>query len=181
MKKTAKLCSLLSNILAWVLCAGALSLWSFGRADGAVSTGAPAAGEAAGTLILSAEDGITGAPLPGVTIVIPEMDLTVVTGDDGTVDPILVPIMQDTLSRYSLERPWGEITLLSYKEGYLDGAIFHVQVWENQTRQGPTLLLFPLSSSTSDQPLSLVEGPHRLWVNALLDAYRPRQEDANAS
>ena len=72
-----------------------------------------------------------------------------------------------------LAMPWGEITLLAYKESYVPYALFHTQVWENEARQGPKLLMFPQDATDSEQPFSIVEGPPRLWVNGLLDQFRP--------
>lgn len=124
-------------------------------------------------LQIQALDGQSNTPLPGVSVVIPETGKTYQTGEDGKTETITVPIIHDTHYQNMLAMPWGEITILAYKDGYIPYALFYVQVWENETRQGPNLLMFQEGATSSNQPFSLVEGPQRLWVNQLLEQYRP--------
>ena len=49
---------------------------------------------------------------------------------------------------------------------------FHVNVTEQQTRQGPTVMMFKKGDIASDDPLSLIEGPPREWLDALMKKYR---------
>jgi len=117
-------------------------------------------------------DGYSEMPLENATVVIPETGERYVTDENGKTPVIEVPILEDTHFSSILKKPWGEITLLIYKEGYIEYALFHTQVWENQVRSGPKILLFPKDSEGSNEPFSLIEGPHRLWVNELVEKYR---------
>lgn len=119
------------------------------------------------------KDGYTEEPLKDAVIVIPETGQRFYTGADGATAPIRIPITSDSRFEKTLPKPWGEVTLLVYKEGYIDYALFSVHVWENQVRKGPVILLFQKMSGHPSEPFVIVEGPHRMWVNGMLDKYRP--------
>jgi hypothetical protein len=127
----------------------------------------------AGSIIVFVEDGSAKEPLEGACVAIPETGKSYHTDKNGKTETIRVPILDDAEYKGILPKPWGEITLLVYKEGYVDCAIFHVNIWENQTRNGPTVLLFPITPDMGDQPFTLTEAPNRIWVNELLDRFRP--------
>lgn len=126
-----------------------------------------------GSIIVYVEDGNTKKPLQNASVVIPEMGQSFATDEYGKTDRIRAPILSDAEYEGILPKPWGEITLLVYKDGYVDCAIFHVNVWENQTRNGPVVLMFPATADTAGQPFTLTEGPNRIWVNELLNRCRP--------
>ena len=126
-----------------------------------------------GSLQLEVLDGMTQHPLEDVIIVIPETGEKYTTNAEGKTPVIQVPIIENETYRDILAQPWGEITVLAYKDGYIPYALFHTQIWENEARQGPQLLLFPQDSSDSDQPFSIVEGPQRIWVNDLIERFNP--------
>jgi len=127
-----------------------------------------------GILTLYVEDGPTAQPLPGVTIVIPEAGLVVVTDEMGETPALTLPVIADGEFSNILPKPWGEITLLVYRAGYIEQAIFHVNVWENQVRNGPSILLFPQTPGAVE-PHILTEGPQKPWVQELLSHYRPAE------
>lgn len=126
-----------------------------------------------GSIIIYVEDGNSQKPLQHASVTIPETGQSFTTDENGKTETIRVPIIEDSEYKGVLPKPWGEITLLVYMQGYVDCAIFHVNIWENQTRNGPTVLLFPSSPGDTNQPFTLTEGPNRLWVKQLLDKYRP--------
>lgn len=126
-----------------------------------------------GSIIIFVQDGGTKEPLENACVAIPETGFTYRTDSNGKTNTIRIPIIEDSEFRNIVPKPWGEITILVYYPGYVDCAIFHVNIWENQTRNGPTVLLFPVSPADSNQPFTLTEGPNRLWVNQLLDKFRP--------
>ncbi len=128
-----------------------------------------------GSIIVFVEDGDTKKPIKDACIAIPETGSVYHTDENGKTNTIRIPIVEDNAYKDILTKPWGEITLLVYKQGYVDCAVFHVSVWENQTRNGPTVLLFPISAGEDSQPFSLTEGPQRLWVAQLLDQFRPAE------
>jgi hypothetical protein len=118
-------------------------------------------------------DGFSEEPLAGAVVVIPETGQRFVTGEDGATALIQVPIIEDQHFKDIAPKPWGEVTLIVYKEGYIDYVLFYTHVWENQTREGPKILLFPQPEGEPAEPFPIVEGPHRLWVNKLVDKFRP--------
>jgi hypothetical protein len=133
----------------------------------------PASAAPSGFLQLRVLDGATEEPLAGATVVIPETGAASVTDENGLTEKFAVPIEPPAAYQAFAPASWGEVTVLVYKEGYADYALFHVEVWENQLRSGPNVYLFAQSPSDYQQPFSIVEGPPRLWVNGLLDQFRP--------
>jgi hypothetical protein len=85
-----------------------------------------------------------------------------------------VPVIRDTRYDAILEKPWGEISLIVYKDGFVPYALFYLQVLAGQTREGVKILLFEQGSTDSGEPFSIIEGPNRVWVNQLVKMYRPR-------
>ncbi len=128
-----------------------------------------------GSIIVFVEDADTKKPLKDACVAIPETGSIYKTDENGKTNTIRIPIIEDSTYKDILGKPWGEVTLLVYKSGYVECAIFHVSVWENQTRNGPTVLLFPVTAGESNQPFTLTEGPQRLWVDQLLDQFRPAE------
>lgn len=118
-------------------------------------------------------DGFSEKPIKGAIIVIPELKESFETDEQGLAPNIKIPILEDQHFESINPKTWGETTLIVYKEGYHEYVLFYVHVWENQNRQGPKVLLFPKQEMEIDQPMSIVEGPHRLWVNSLVEKYRP--------
>ena len=119
------------------------------------------------------KEGFSEAPLEGATVVIPEIQQSFLTDERGQTPAIAVPIQQDTEYQDILPKPWGEVTILVYYPGCVDLALFHVNVWENKARNGPTILMFPQTGDMEGQPFTMTEGPNNTWVSALLDQYRP--------
>jgi len=118
-------------------------------------------------------DGFTEAPIEGAAVVIPELGKKFKTDAQGLTPVIRVPIIEDAHYKEIFPKTWGEITLIVYKEGYIDYVLFHTHVWENQSRKGPKILLFPESRSQSSDPMAIVEAPHRLWVKQLVEKFKP--------
>lgn len=124
-----------------------------------------------GSMQIEIADGQTEEPIAGATIVIPETKGTYVTGENGKTDVIALPLLEDDRFDKILTKPWGEVTLIIYKEGYTPYVLFYAQVWENQSRAGPKLYIF--KDDGSSDPFSVIEGPQRLWVNELVEKYQP--------
>ncbi len=116
--------------------------------------------------------GFTEEPLKDATVVIPELNQSYRTGEDGCTAVIRVPITEDEHFKKVLPKTWGEITLIVYKEGYIEQVLFNIHVWENQTRDGPTVLLFPQNDDDRAEPYAIIESPHRLWIKELVEKYR---------
>ena len=84
-----------------------------------------------------------------------------------------MPVIRDKRYDAILEKPWGEVTLIIYKEGFVPYALFYLQVIGGQTREGVKILLFEQGGTESNEPFSIIEGPSRAWVDALVEMYRP--------
>lgn len=133
-------------------------------------------GTPTGTLRLMVVDGRTEQPLSDCIIVVPETGFTTVTGEDGCTEPFAVPVERPKPKNGMEPQQWGECTLLIYKDGYIPYALFHAQVWEGVDRNGPKIYLFPDDGTTQGQPYSVIEGPDRAWVNAIVEKFDPRNK-----
>jgi hypothetical protein len=118
-------------------------------------------------------DGYTEAPLLGAKVVVVETGKTYATDKKGLTEVIAVPAVRDTRYDGVLPKPWAEVTLIIYKDGYVPYALFYLQVMEGETREGVKILLFEEGSSDTAEPFSIIEGPNRAWVDALVEKYRP--------
>lgn len=117
-------------------------------------------------------DGFTERPIEGAAVVIPELGKKFMTNAQGLTPTIRVPIIEDAHYKNIFPKTWGEITLIVYKEGYVDYVLFHTHVWENQSRKGPKILLFPESRGKTSDPMVIVESPPRLWVRQLAEKFK---------
>jgi hypothetical protein len=118
-------------------------------------------------------DGFSEEPIEGAAVVIPEISQRFETAKDGYTAMIRVPIEEDQHFEDIAPKPWGEITIIVYKDGYIEYVLFNTHVWESQTRKGPKIMLFPEVEGDKNEPFTVVEGPHRIWVKELVDKFRP--------
>ena len=118
-------------------------------------------------------DGFSEEPIEGATVVIPEINESYKTDENGYTPAIKIDIIPDPHFEKIHPKTWGEATLIAYKEGYIEYVLLHIHVWEDQDRKGPKILLFPQDNKRLDQPMSIVEGPNQIWINSLVEKYRP--------
>jgi hypothetical protein len=118
-------------------------------------------------------EGNSEKPIAGADVVVVETGKTYSTDASGDTEAISVPVIRDTRYDNILQKPWGEVTLIIYKEGYIPYALFYLQVVGGQTCKGVKILLFEEGTTSSSEPFSIIEGPNRVWVNALIEKYRP--------
>lgn len=163
--------SLLKLLLATVVILAVLFSVSLIIPD-SLAVFAPEQPQPSGSLIVTVVNGFTEQPIQGARVVIPEAGQSAVTNAQGKTGTLTAPINRDETYENILPKSWGEITLLIYCEGYIDCAIFHVNIAQDKTRQGPKVLLFPLDADGSNQPFTLIESPDRRWVQELLTKYR---------
>ena len=126
-----------------------------------------------GEIVPQILDGMSMTPIEGAEVVIVETGGRYRTKADGKTEPLRVPVIEDKRFSDILKKPWGEITLIVHKDGYADYVLFYAQIWENQRREGPRVLLFKADEQAEEHPFSVVEGPQRLWVNALVKKFIP--------
>lgn len=126
------------------------------------------------SLTVHVVEGYTETPISNATVVVVETGKSYQTDETGFTEKIEVPVVRDTRYDSILEKPWGEVTLIIYKEGFIPYALFYLQVLGGQTREGVKILLFEEGQTDSSQPFSIIEGPNRVWVDALVEMYRPK-------
>ena len=119
-------------------------------------------------------EGYTETPIENASVVVVETGKEYQTDKDGMTDKIDVPVIRDARYDSIMPKQWGEITLIVYKEGFVPYALFYLQVLGGQTREGVKILLFEEGQTESSQPFSIIEGPNRLWVNEMVEKYRPK-------
>lgn len=134
-----------------------------------------------GQLRVQVLDGKSEAPLSGCAVVVAETGLRALTDESGSTPVLTVPVCADERFSGVLPQTWGEVTLLVYREGYVPYALFHVQVSAGALREGPRIYLFLQDGTMEDQPFSVIEGPPRDWVNALLEQFSPASSPAPQS
>jgi hypothetical protein len=124
-------------------------------------------------LTVNVVEGYTETPIKDATVVVVETGKTYQTDENGMTEKFDVPVIRDTRYDDIMQKQWGEITLIIYKEGFIPYALFYLQVIGGQTREGVKILLFEEGQTESAQPFSIIEGPNRVWVDALVEMYRP--------
>ncbi len=125
-------------------------------------------------LTVNVVEGYTEAPIKDASVVVVETGKVYQTDENGMTQNINVPVIRDTRYDDIMQKQWGEITLIVYKEGFIPYALFYLQVIGGQTREGVKILLFEEGQTESTQPFSIIEGPNRVWVDALVEMYRPK-------
>jgi len=133
---------------------------------------APSAAENAGILSPTVLDADTDLPIEGAVIVVAETGKAYLTGADGRAQSVYAPLVADEHFEDILPKDWSECTLLIYHENYIPAAVFGVQV-SSAPREGPEILLFPISEAVTDSPATYVESPDKQWTRALLERFAP--------
>ncbi len=143
--------------------------------SGGDSITAMSLGSSAGAkLTLKVVEGYTETPITGAKVVILETGKVYETDENGDTQVIEVPVIRDARFDGLIPKPWGEVSLIVYKDGFLPYALFYLQVTGGETRKGVKILLFENNSTGSTEPFSIIEGPNRLWVDELVKKYRPK-------
>lgn len=119
-------------------------------------------------------DAVTNQPVAGAEVVLPQTGQVFSTDSNGQTPEISVPVLADARLDGVHKQDWGGVCVLVYANGYIPYALFDMQVESNKKRAGPTVLIFQQGTTQTDDPFSIVEGPQRAWVNALVEKYRPR-------
>ena len=157
--------------VSFTLLAGAILtglLLSNGESVAAFSTAADTA-----YFSVKVVEGYSESPLAGAKVVVVETNQVFTTDEKGMTEVIAVPASRDTRYDEILPKPWAEVSLIIYKDGYIPYALFYLQVLEDETREGVKILLFEEGSTDTSEPFSIIEGPNRTWVDELVEKYRP--------
>lgn len=111
----------------------------------------------------------TREPINNATVCIVETERYYTTDKNGNTPTIQVPYIKNSNFDNILERPWGDITILAYKDGYVDYLVFYIMVQKNSTRY-LTLTLAPYSAGS--EPYLLIESPDNEWAKELITKYK---------
>jgi len=163
----------LAAAVSLLLLAGAVVLFLSINSSGSKSVFSFAKGNSHASFSVKVVEGYTESPIEGASVVIIETGSVYTTDSEGLTEAINVPMMRDTRFDSVLPKPWGEVSLIVYKDGFVPYALFYLQVLENETREGVKILLFEKGITDSSEPFSIIEGPNRLWVNELIKMYEP--------
>ncbi len=117
-------------------------------------------------------DGVSGMPVEGVRIVLPEYKKELLTGSDGKTEAAEIAVLYDTHFADIHLQEYGTFTVLAYKEGYSDYALFFAQIRENQERNIKVYMFMKDTPMSNGAPLATVESPEKEWVKELVEQYR---------
>ncbi len=116
----------------------------------------------------------TNKPIDSATICVIETRHYENTNKYGMSTLISVPIIRNTNFDISLERSWGEITLLVYKNGYADNISFYRKIMPGSTRVGIVVHLSPIISESDNKIEVSLENPNEIWIKSLIQIYKKR-------
>ena len=156
-----------------LLFAGALTLIVLISGQTSVAVFSSSSSTATAKLTVNVVEGYTETPIEGASVVVVETGQVYSTDASGYTEVMEVPVIRDTRYDDILSKSWGEITLIIYKDGFVPYALFYLQVAAGETREGVKILLFEQGDTESSEPFSIIEGPNRVWVDALIEMYQP--------
>lgn len=151
-----------------MICAGILFVASQGGTEEALTVFAESKEEC--KFMPTVLDATNKKPLSGAQVCVLETGLVYSTNERGQTEPISVPFIRDTRFDKILKKTWGECNIVVFKEGYIPYTLFYLQVSPDKIRNGPEILLFNSSSSENPRPFSIIEGPNREWVDAIVSS-----------
>lgn len=122
---------------------------------------------------LTVIDGRDNTPLHNACVCIPEADAYFYTDNNGKTPVIEVPVIINENYNSIVKQKFGEITVLVYKEGYIDYILFNLTVKENETRQGIKIMLYKDEEGAPDY-LSIVETPDSGWIKEIIKKYKKK-------
>jgi len=130
-------------------------------------------GSAFGRLRVKVIDGRTSKPLDGAEVVVLETEKRYRTDANGLTPWIQAPVLRSARYRFLVNELHGQLTLISYKNGYRDsihmgvrmneGSETRTTVWQYKIVQGPDVRI---------EPILYQEPYHRLWLIQLADRFR---------
>ncbi len=125
---------------------------------------------ACGQINVTVLDGFSGMPIEQVKLVVPEGEKVAYTDSSGKCSILDVPITFD--NRYPVKQGYGTFSLLGYKEGYNDYALFFAQLKDGETRNLKIYMFLIDTPFSQGTPLSTIESPEKEWVQKILDTFR---------
>lgn len=126
-----------------------------------------------GMLRVKVLDGRTLKPLPDAEIVLLETEKRYRTDKLGLTPWIKAPVLRSARFRFLVNELHGQLTLISYKNGYRDS--IHMGVRMNESSPTKTTIWQYKIDPTADtrvEPILYQEPYHRLWLIKLADRFR---------
>ncbi|MCX7884362.1 MAG: hypothetical protein N2448_04955, partial [Caloramator sp.] len=105
--------------------------------------------------------------IEGVKVVIPEAKLSVVTDKKG-IAQFEIPFDNTSITRYPVEKDYGEITVILYKNGYSPRVVIRSQI--NKDGKNNTLNLKLKKSDKQNINYEIVQ-PKDSWLDMVLNSY----------
>ncbi|SKA92476.1 hypothetical protein SAMN05443428_11264 [Caloramator quimbayensis] len=106
-------------------------------------------------------------PIESVKIVIPEAKLSAVTDKKG-IAQFDIPFDNSTVVDYPVAKEYGEITIISYKDGYAPKVVLRAQI--NKDGKNNTLNLKLKKSDKQNLNYEIVQ-PKESWIEMVLNSY----------
>ncbi len=131
-------------------------------------------GQALGQLRVKVIDGRNQKPLAGAEVVVLETEKRYHTDANGLTPWIQAPVLRSARFRFLVNELHGQLTLISYKNGYQDS--IHMGVRVNERAQTKVTIwqykIIPGGPNTRIEPVLYQEPYHRLWLIQLADRFR---------
>ncbi len=107
-------------------------------------------------------------PIEGVKVVIPEAKAVNTTDKKGNSE-LNIPYIEESNVIYPVNKGYGEITILTYKEGYLPKAVIRAHT---STNEKTNALVIKIKKSNKSSAESEVIKPTEEWVKGVLDSIK---------
>lgn len=115
-----------------------------------------------GSVVFTVVDGITGLPIEGARVVLPENKCEFTTDSLGKTEEMSVSVSRD--DRYTYPQEYGTFSVLAFKEGYSDYALFYAQIRPDEKRNMKIFMFSSDSPLSKGLPIAIIESPDDDWV-----------------
>ena len=116
-----------------------------------------------GSAVFTVIDGITGLPIEGARVVLPENKCEFVTDSLGKTEEMRIAVSRD--ERYTYPQEYGTFSVLAFMEGYSDYALFYAQIRPGEKRNMKIFMFSADSPLSKGLPIAIIESPDDDWVN----------------
>ncbi|PWI58934.1 hypothetical protein [Sulfoacidibacillus thermotolerans] len=130
-------------------------------------------GKGYGNLRVKVIDGRTLKPIEGAEVVVLETEKRYKTDANGLTPWIQAPVLRSARFRFLVNELHGQLTLISYKNGYHDSIHMGVRMNEGATTK-TTIWQYQITPGVDRrlEPIVYIEPYHRLWLIQLADRFR---------